>query len=907
MTKVALLALLVAGGVLAQPVILQGPVADAITYSSARLNWVTDVDSDSVIRYGIDAFTVETSSDVKGKIHSWYMSGLAPNTTYRFQVCSRLKDSGEACKEGTVTTQAAENIPLLPAPPRQYVDTSMPSGGYGEPYIIDEQCSNLPATLQALRALEGDLNYEVRIAPGTTCAGLWTFPNRPNHSGWVVVTTTGTLPPPGTRVAPEDTPQMARLITDGLPGQMLSTSSFATTCTPKTLIWGRNAPGMGLFECVAGRSSSGGAKAVDWFNAGEQVMVTVAGHGYSTGDLVRVTDTKTGADGTWRITVIDENNFALEGARATKAYNGGGTVTRNDVWAQVPYRSGTEFPECNPNDWFLRTDTDPANGVYWCTSQNTWTHVRPGHYVSASTIAAIQFADRASRYRFIGIEVTHIPVPNPPPAEWSDGRQGNFGVLVVTNSTNDRIIFDRCDVHGHDYPGRVGRGFYLNGSNVAIIDSRVHKINRWTNDKGYATEASAVDIADGPGPGTLENNFLEAIGMTVFFPNPSRNILPAADYVIRRNYFSHPDTYLPGSPNNWSGKNYNNRQVLELKAGQRMLIEGNIFDGNWSDITQGAMVLLTPRTLDQVSSKKVASIEEGILKIPAAAAADPYTLGLLVSVRDTGTSLDGIWEIAEVLSPTTYRLANMPSGSAWTGTVVAVTSHMQITDIDIRNNIFRNGPNLLWITGHDAAPTTKTTQRIRLHNNLVVGMDVRPAHEGGRVSPIGTNKDGRSGVAVFVAGGMEDLIITKNTIFDFKGKAPSFMQMDVGRNAHSGLLVMDNIFTAERALISSINGGNQGKASLDLQWKQYPQPKWTFRNNVLCCNINVRTPDENLWPDSIAEIEFLNPLLGALQLNPWGRFSVAAFTGGTVGVDFDAIESAVGQSLQSLLPLITNQ
>jgi hypothetical protein len=661
---------------------------------------------------------------------------------------------------------------------------------------------------------------------------------------------------------------------------------------------------MGLFGCVQRASTD--TKSIIQFTTGDKVSVTVPQHGYTTGDLVYLTGTKTGADGTWRITVIDENNFSFDGARATRPYSGQATVKRNDVWTQVPYRSGTEFPsECNPNDYFLRTDTQPINGLYWCTSQNTWTNVRPGNYVTASLIAAVQFADYASRYRFVGIEVTHIPLLNPPPAEWATGG-GNFGALVVTKSTNDKIIFDRCDVHGLDYPGRVGHGFYLNGSNVAIIDSRVHKINRWTDKVGTGLESVAVDVFDGPGPGKLHNNYLEAIGITVFFPDISRHSFPPADYVITRNYFAHPDEYLPGSPKNWSGKNYQNRQVFELKAGQRIVLEGNIFDGNWADVTQGAMVLLTPRFTTEIGSRTVMSIQDGILAVSKTATANPYTPGLLVSVQGTGTGLDGIWEIAEVLNPTTFRLANMPPGSASTGTVVAVTNHMQISDIDIRNNIFRNGPNLLWITGHDSGRTTRTTQRIRLHNNLVVGMDVRSAKDGGRVSPIGDNKEGRSGIGVFTAAGMEDLIITNNTIFNFKGKLPAFLFMDIGKNAHAGLLVTDNIFTADNATPTTYTGLNSGKAALDLQWRRYPQPGWTFRNNILCCDIRVKSPEGNLWPERIEEIGFLNPLLGSLQLNNSTRFAAAATTGGTIGVNFAALEEAIGQPFDTLLPLIAN-
>ena len=241
---------------------------------------------------------------------------------------------------------------------------------------------------------------------------------------------------------------------------------------------------------------------------------------------------------------------------------------------------------------------------------------------------------------------------------------------------------------------------------------------------------------------------LEAIGVTVFFPDASKHYFPPADYVIRGNLFSHPDTYLFGSPQNWSGKNYPNRQILELKAGRRLLVEGNIFDGNWADVTQGAMILLTPRVTSTVPPKKITSIQDGVLTVVNTAAADPYTPGLLVSVQGAGAPLDGIWEVAKVLSPTSFQLSGIPAGSASSGTVVAVTSNMQISDIDIRNNVFRNGPNLLWMNGHDAGTTTRTTQRVRFHNNLVIGMDVRSAAGGGRVSPARPNQfgGGRRGV-----------------------------------------------------------------------------------------------------------------------------------------------------------------
>jgi hypothetical protein len=79
-----------------------------------------------------------------------------------------------------------------------------------------------------------------------------------------------------------------------------------------------------------------------------------------------------------------------------------------------------------------------------------------------------------------------MPVPNPPPASWSsrDYWQGLIGSLITSRPSNSDIIFDRCDIHGLDYPGRLHIAANLEGSNVAIVDSRIHKVNIWTEAGG---------------------------------------------------------------------------------------------------------------------------------------------------------------------------------------------------------------------------------------------------------------------------------------------------------------------------------------------------------------------------------------------------------------------------------------
>lgn len=901
----------------AQPTIVSGPVVDSVTYSSARITWITDAASTNVIYYGRDDLNSRTTSPGRASVHSWYLSGLAPATTYRYKVCSAMESGGaETCSdEQTLTTAAGGEAPLPPEPPRRTVDVSMPSGSWGEPFVAGSDCSALQSIFARIAELEDELNYEIQLAPRTYCIGQFEFPARPRHKGWIVVKSTGSLPPEGVRVGPDSVPEMVPFITDALPATRLVLANLPASCSPGSLVWTSNTPGMSLLVCSY-QGDSGGPKTISdvSYSGSDPVVVNLPGHGYRTGNIVRIADTGLGVDNqNWRITVLDDDHFTLDGARGSRNYKGGGTAIRNDNWSQAPHREGTELPaSCSPNDWFFHTGISPAaEAAFWCTAENHWTRVRAISTVSGERMAAIQLAPGAARYRFIGLEVTHISTPNPPPPGWDqrDYRQGVFTSLVATHPTSDSIIFDRCDIHGLNYPSRAGHGFYLSGSNVAIINSRIHKINRWTErPDGVNLESNAINVTYGPGPGHIENNYLESIGITVFFPDSGRNSLPAADYVIRRNVFAKPVKYLYGSPANVSGKNYMNRHSFELKMGLRIVVEGNIFDGNWADVNQGAVIALTPRHTSLSAAKKITSIDNGVITMDDAGAADPFSPGMLVHVQDSGPSgHDGIWEVDEILSPVSFRIKNPPAGAGSSGRVVGISSNMQISDVDIRNNVFRHAPHLILITGHHDAIgthlTTRTTQRIRLLNNLVYDMDARPASEGGRISPVSSSRNGRSGIAVFAAWGMEDLIMRNNTMADFKGQQPTLLFFDrITGGAHAGLDVRDNIFTADTAIVASISTGFPGVESLNRQWTHHPNPAWTFKGNIVCCRLpgngSSSVPAENSATDDVAEIGFLNPHARVFQLGLSSRFHTAGETGGSPGVDFNALESALGQSLE---------
>lgn len=915
----ALIPLCALQGASAAPAILHGPKIDAITYSTARVTWITDKPSSTKIRYGRSpAYTGELTGPDQVTIHSWFISGLAPATTYHYQVCS-ADSAGETCSaNGVFTTEAAPAI-REPTPPQAAVDTAMPEGPFGDPFLVDPECSNLPEILKQLAVLEGELHYEVRIPARTVCRGQFAFPRRPNHRGWIVVTSSrsSALPPPGTRVTAEDAAVMPVFLTDALPARWLHTRFLPQTCSPGHLLWGVNLPGMALMECT-GAEGQAEPRTIEAASpaAGGHLMVTAPNHGLATGDVVRLSGTNTPLDSVAVIAqAVDASRFLIPALGVTQIQTGAATKVLN--WRQARHSRGTApDASCHPNDFFFRDDgTNPQEALSWCTSANQWTPVRIINTADGLLYAAITFETGASRYRFTGIEVTHLPVPDPPPATWRrrDYRQGLVGSLVTLWSHNSYIIFDRCDIHGRDYPARLHTAVTLDGAHVAIVDSRIHKVNVWTEAAdGVNLEAFAIQVPSGPGPGKIENNLIEAIGISLFFPDGPNGFLqaPPSDYEIRRNHFSHPDTYLYGSPQNVSGKNYMNRHLLELKRGRRITIEGNLFDGNWADVVQGAMILLTPRP-GTSPVRNLTRIQNGTVSI--AGSPLDFRPGMIVYLKDTGAANhDGLWEIESVTDQTTIVLAGAPSGTGNAGTLQVVASDVQIADIDIRNNILRHGPHVLWITGHNDTAggflNTKPTQRVRFENNLVYGMDARSAAGGGRASPVGANRNGRVGIGVFAVKGIEDLIVRHNTFFDFRGNGTAFFFTDPDFGAlNAGLDVRFNIFTADSPATSRVPAGKFGAESLNETWTAHPHPAWTFAGNVFCCNpshaVREGTPNNNTWVDTEDLIGFEDPGQKSFRLldaSPFrgaricaGQPSLCPAGGRDVGANLDEIEAAM--------------
>ena len=154
------------------------------------------------------------------------------------------------------------------------------------------------------------------------------------------------------------------------------------------------------------------------------------------------------------------------------------------------------------------------------------------------------------------------------------------------------LIVDRCYIHGNEN-ANVRRGVALNSIRSAVVDSYIDEIHE------QGADAQAIGGWTGPGPYLIENNFLAAATENIMFggsPPGIANLVPE-DIVIRHNHLFKPLRWKAGDPsfdgNDWSIKN-----SFELKNARRVLVEGNVFENNWTDSQVGFAILMTVRGED---------------------------------------------------------------------------------------------------------------------------------------------------------------------------------------------------------------------------------------------------------------------------------------------------------------------
>jgi hypothetical protein len=199
----------------------------------------------------------------------------------------------------------------------------------------------------------------------------------------------------------------------------------------------------------------------------------------------------------------------------------------------------------------------------------------------------VKTAPGARGYRFVGIEfsTTDEKVKVYDLVRLGEGRREQKTRDVVPTN----IVIDRCYIHG--WPAQdVQRGVSLNSANTDITNSYISEIHG----AGYDTQAIAG--WNGPGPFRIINNYLEGAGENIMFGGADPGIpnLVPSDIEIRRNYVFKPRSWKVGDPT-YAGKHWTVKNLLELKNAKNVVIDGNVFENNWTDGQTGIPILFTVR------------------------------------------------------------------------------------------------------------------------------------------------------------------------------------------------------------------------------------------------------------------------------------------------------------------------
>jgi len=257
------------------------------------------------------------------------------------------------------------------------------------------------------------------------------------------------------------------------------------------------------------------------------------------------------------------------------------------------------------------------------------------------------------------------------------------------------LVIDRCYVHGDEAAGQK-RGIALNSASTTISNSYISNI------KAVGQDTQAVGGWNGPGPYTIENNYLEAAGENFILGGSDPYIpgLVTADVVFRRNHLAKPAA--------WRNERWQVKNLFELKNARRVLVEGNLMEYVWQEAQVGYAILLTPRNQDG--------------KAPWVTVED-VTIRRNI-VRHAGGAMQIIGEDSNYRSGSTRRVKVVDNlfygvdARAWGGTGAFVLIGEGPSDITIQHNTVSQSGNIVMAYGGTKAEP-KTITGFVFRDNLI--------------------------------------------------------------------------------------------------------------------------------------------------------------------------------------------
>ncbi len=251
--------------------------------------------------------------------------------------------------------------------------------------------------------------------------------------------------------------------------------------------------------------------------------------------------------------------------------------------------SGTfKIPNKTGSNWLvIRTSgyaSLPATGTRVSPSDAT----NMAKLTNSSDVPNFWFELGAHNVRLIGIEVTNTASSVSTLSYCGYDYVGGVYASSLAQLPS-YITYDRCYFHGQT-TGNIVRGAEFDPTYGAIIDCYFSDFHHTGSD------AQAFYAFTSPGPFKIDNNYLSATGENVMFGGADTQItnVTPSDITFTNNYCKKPLTWYLAHPSS-DGTNWVIKNLFELKHAQRILIDGNVFDGCWPQGQTGYAILFTPR------------------------------------------------------------------------------------------------------------------------------------------------------------------------------------------------------------------------------------------------------------------------------------------------------------------------
>jgi hypothetical protein len=262
---------------------------------------------------------------------------------------------------------------------------------------------------------------------------------------------------------------------------------------------------------------------------------------------------------------------------------------------------------------------DKGAGTGWITIQSSQLNALPAAGVRVSPADAVNMprivapgsnvpaiqtqygaATGAHHFKFIGLEIAG-------PADNSG--LVNLVELGTTDSVQNSLammphhfVIDRCYLHSNfntatgKYDQALRRAIALNSGSTDITNCYVAEIHE------NGSDSQAIGGSNGAGPYNIINNHLEAASENILFGGSGVYIPDTvpSDIVIRGNHCI--------KPLSWRGV-WDVKNLFELKAGRRILVEGNLFENNWNSAQDGTAIVIK---IDQYNSSRPWHVTEDV-------------------------------------------------------------------------------------------------------------------------------------------------------------------------------------------------------------------------------------------------------------------------------------------------------